>query len=688
MNDENKKRLTRLFLISFVSLFFELLYIRWIPDAVHILSFFGNFTLLAVFLGLGIGLAMPLKEEDENKIFIKIIINFCILSLVIVFFDIFKFGVPFSGDYAFNEDYFSHTLKINIHLIITLFMALSIYTFIPVGYMINILFRKHKPLVAYSVNIAGSLAGIIIFSALSYLGTPVWVWMITGLLTLIVFAKNKFKYIAVILCLAGIMFSANYANEKKFGFKKIWSPYYALRVTRHSDNYYSIYIGNSFILSGYNLYDKSKTGNYLREYYEFPYMLKKKPENVLVLGAGMGNDISAAIKNGAAHIDAVEIDPEIINLGKKYHPSNPYNSPKVTVIANDARTYTKNTKKKYDLIIFGTLDSHGLFSHMSSIKMENYVYTLESFREAKKLLKDDGLLYVNTGNFGSPVVMGRLYYVIKEAFEKPPMFFIFDNRITMFLNGNIDAAQKIDFPNPNFYRVNMNDDYTKANAPQMMTLPTDDWPHLFLMEKKIPSEYLFALLILFVISAIFVYFYFGRAKNLNLNYFFLGAGFMLLETKSITEMGLVFGATWFVNAVVISSIMLIILVANLLLLKYEKFDKIYLMYILLAITLAAAYLFPVSKLNINNFYLKLLASVVFISLPICFASFIFGMNFKKSGGNTTIYLAANMLGAVFGGIVEYSSMIYGLKAMHIFAFAMYFIAMLAMTRDNFLIKGK
>lgn len=688
MDDENKKRLTRLFLISFVSLFFELLYIRWIPDAVHILSFFGNFTLLAVFLGLGIGLALPLKEEEENKVFIKIIINFFILSLVIVFFDLFKFGVPFSGEYAFNEDYFSHTLKINIHLIITLFMALSIYTFIPVGYMINILFRKHKPLVAYSVNIAGSLAGIIVFSILSYLGTPVWAWMIAGLLVLIVFAKNKFKYIAVILCLAGIIFSANYANEKKFGFKKIWSPYYALRFTKNDKDHYNIFIGNSFILSGYNLYNNSDTANALRQYYEFPYRIKKAPENVLILGAGMGNDISAAIKNGAAHIDAVEIDPEIIDLGKKYHPLNPYNNPKVTIITNDARTYTKNTKKKYDLIVFGTLDSHGLFSHMSSIKMENYVYTLESFKEAKKLLKDDGILYVNTGNFGSPVVMGRLYYVIKEAFGKPPMFFMFNTNITMFLNGNLEQAQKINFAGSGLSRVNMNDDFVRANTPQMMTLPMDDWPHLFLMEKKIPSEYLFALFILFVISAIFVYFYFGKAKNLNINYFFLGVGFMLLETKSITEMGLVFGATWFVNAVVISSIMLIILVVNLLLLKYEKFDKIYLMYILLAITLAAAYLFPVSKLNITNFYLKFLASVVFISLPICFASFIFGMNFRKSGGNTTIYLAANMLGAVFGGIVEYSSMIYGLKAMYIFAFAMYFIAMLAMTRDNSLIKDK
>src|SRR5437667_11059043 len=47
---------TRIFLVSFTLLFFELLCIRWIPAYVRYLSYFTNFVLLACFLGMGVGI--------------------------------------------------------------------------------------------------------------------------------------------------------------------------------------------------------------------------------------------------------------------------------------------------------------------------------------------------------------------------------------------------------------------------------------------------------------------------------------------------------------------------------------------------------------------------------------------------------------------------------------------------------
>src|SRR3954470_12630162 len=47
---------TRIFLVSFTLLFFELLCIRWIPAYVRYLSYFTNFILLASFLGMGLGI--------------------------------------------------------------------------------------------------------------------------------------------------------------------------------------------------------------------------------------------------------------------------------------------------------------------------------------------------------------------------------------------------------------------------------------------------------------------------------------------------------------------------------------------------------------------------------------------------------------------------------------------------------
>lgn len=685
----NKTRLVKLFLISFVSLFFELLFIRWIPDAVHILSFFGNFTLLAVFLGLGIGLALPVKEQDENKILRKIIVNIFLLSVVIIFFDMLKFGVAYSYEYAFNEDYLGADLRINIYFLISLFICLCIYAFIPIGYMINLLFRRQKPLTAYSVNIGGSLAGIAAFSAASYLSAPPWIWMLTGLIFLFSFAKSKQKYALVSFLLVLIIFASNYIVEKKYDFKKIWSPYYCLRFKQYNSDFCIITIGNNFLLSGLNMYSGDEKQRDIRFYYEFPYIFKKTPQDVLVFGSGMGNDVAVALKNGAKHIDAVEIDPKIVELGKKYHPLKPYSDPRVSVIVDDARSYSKKTNKKYDIILFATLDSHGLFSQLSSLKMENYVYTLESFKDAKKLLKKDGIIYVNTGFAGYVPINYRIYKCLADTFGAPPLFYIYRNQIMMYLSGNFDSKKEktIDFSKASYVKMKFNPEAVKKEFPGAFILPTDNWPHLFLKENKIPREYGFALAILFIISAVFVGFYFNKAKNLNPFYFFLGAGFMLLETKSITEMGLVFGATWIVNSVVIASILLVILLANFFLMRYEKFDKTYAAYALLGIAIAAAYLFPLSSLNVNNIYIKLFLSVVFISLPVFFAAIIFGAAFRKAGDKSTIYLASNMLGSVFGGILEYSSMIYGLKFLYVFVFALYLVSMLSMINEGKKIKS-
>ena len=45
--------------------------------------------------------------------------------------------------------------------------------------------------------------------------------------------------------------------------------------------------------------------------------------------------------------------------------------------------------------------------------------------------------------------------------------------------------------------------------------------------------------------------------------FFLGAGFMLLETKSVVHMALLFGSTWMVNSIVFFAILVMILCSNL-----------------------------------------------------------------------------------------------------------------------------
>ena len=64
-------------------------------------------------------------------------------------------------------------------------------------------------------------------------------------------------------------------------------------------------------------------------------------KRALVVGAGSGNDVSAALANGAGHVDAVEIEPVLNEIGRADHPMRPYDNPRVTIHLDDGRSYVR-----------------------------------------------------------------------------------------------------------------------------------------------------------------------------------------------------------------------------------------------------------------------------------------------------------------------------------------------------------
>src|SRR5262249_2079690 len=116
---------------------------------------------------------------------------------------------------------------------------------------------------------------------------------------------------------------------------------------------------------------------------------------VAIVGAGSGNDVAAALRNNAGHVDAVEIDPAIRDVGRFNHPERPYQDSRVHSIINDARNFFRTTEKTYDAIVYGVLDSHIVVSHGSNVRVDSYVYTMEGLREAFDRLKPGGLMSVS-----------------------------------------------------------------------------------------------------------------------------------------------------------------------------------------------------------------------------------------------------------------------------------------------------
>ena len=120
--------------------------------------------------------------------------------------------------------------------------------------------------------------------------------------------------------------------------------------------------------------------------YVLPYLLNRDSggpprDDVLIIGAGSGNDVQAALAHGAKHVDAVEIDPRLYEIGRDGHPDHPYQDPRVAIHLGDGRSFLRTTRKKYDQITYALVDSLVLHSGYSSLRLESFLFTEQAFRD-------------------------------------------------------------------------------------------------------------------------------------------------------------------------------------------------------------------------------------------------------------------------------------------------------------------
>ena len=156
---------------------------------------------------------------------------------------------------------------------------------------------------------------------------------------------------------------------------------YSISVNGSACFQHMLNLGDDFLAAHPDLFDREIARC---SHYNLPFAFRKAPRRVLVVGAGTGNNAAAALRYGAEQVDCVEIDPAIYALGKELHPEHPYDSSRVRVIVNDARAFFQQAGGPYDLIWFGVLDAHALGSSYNNLRLDNYVYTRESLRAARR----------------------------------------------------------------------------------------------------------------------------------------------------------------------------------------------------------------------------------------------------------------------------------------------------------------
>ena len=662
------------FLSSFLVLFAEVALIRWMGAYIRLLSFFSNFILLASFLGIGVGCLLGSARARLFACFPAI------LAAIVAGAYIFRIevAVPSSGAIYFTSGSTTQVVQIESTLLLPGLFLVVVALFVALAQRMAREMAALPPLRGYTVNIAGSLAGVIAFGVMSWLELPPTAWWTLAALVamplLSTSAPGEPPPRRAMLGLNVVLLIASIACVHVMARGTLWSPYYKIGV--HQE-------GPDTVIDVNNLFHQSMAHVDQKEYfYQWPYTTFGDTfENVLVLGAGSGTDVAAALRHGARHVDAVEIDPVILRLGRERHPDQPYSDPRVRIVNDDARHFLRVTNQKYDLVVFALIDSLTLQSSFSGVRLESYMFTRESFEAVKAHLAPGGLLVIYN-YFRERWLVDRLANTAAVVFGQEPHVHVHEARgyLGVLMAGPRLAQLTTEPVVPDRVMA-----FGQSHAPSPAHLlqrdpsiepASDDWPFLYLRDRHIPPHYAVTLWLMLAASVALVLPGVRRqAGRWSWQCFLLGAGFMLLETKAITQFALLWGSTWIVSSLAIASVLVMALAANLVVSRYE-IRRPWLVGVVLLSLLATSALLPIGRVTFDTRAAESVFYALLFFSPIFCAGLLFGSAVKRSTSLARDY-GTNLLGAMTGGVAEYLSLITGYRALAVIIAVCYVGALIA-----------
>ena len=685
--------LSTLFLASALTLFAELAIIRWVATEVRVFAYVKNLALLLCFLGFGLGCALARQRPRWQTAATALVGLIVVVRMPWHGPQIMEDLSQYLGASQDIEIWATHTMHDTTGFILavtitTILLFFITYIFIPIGQTVSRQIElAPRPLYGYSWNLAGSLVGILAFFAVSWLALPPALWFTIVLASMALLQSNRnnsIRIVAAILPVALLLFDPSTPHHFN-----LWTPYQQIQVddknfpdgelastliqVNHTGYQVIVNLSTDFLARHPQLLKQAPDENP----YNLPFRFTTPNPSVLIVGSGTGNDVAAALRHQARAVDAVEIDPKILALGRSRHPEHPYDDPRVSAHVTDARAFMKRTTARYDLILFGLLDSHTQLSDYSNMRLDNFVYTEESFREARALLAPNGVLFIKF-QINHPFVGQRLAEMLTRTFGKPPVTFLAPSHYTagatcfaISSSGQVDTSLAAD---PRLAQ------FVAAERPEFLALPevavtTDDWPYLYHQGHWIPGIfYLLSALVILLAAVFYLQIPEARSRVPSLFFFSMGAGFLLLETQVVSRLALYFGTTWQVNGIVIAAILSALLIANFVIEKQPRaWPRVWTLTGILA-GIACAYFVPFSRIPGSAALVGCLAAIVF-AIPIFFAGLLFASEFR-SVDSPAAALGANMLGAVVGGLLENLSLITGMKALLVLAAMLYALAAL------------
>jgi hypothetical protein len=623
----------RLVFASFLMLFVELALIRWVTANNVYVTKATNFVLLASFLGIGIGFLNARGGRDYLRwtpVALLALVGFVLAFPVIL--------ARLSGPHPLQGLGGTPALPQPVSLAIVFLLTTGVMT--GLGQAVARIFVRFKPLSAYRLDIVGSIAGIAVFSGLSFLDLPPAGWGIIagcGLVVLLLPRVRWWQIGAVAVIITLLVLESVLPQQR-------WSPYNKLSYIQTGGQYPALNV------SANNIPYQAARGlpalHAQKPFYFYPYrhVTRASLNNVLIIGSGTGNDAAVALSEGAKHVDAVEIDPVLPKIGR-VHPDHPYQNPRLTLHIADGREYLQNTNKKYNLIVFALPDSLSALAGQGGLRLESYLLTEQSLAAARSRLAPGGTFAMY--NYYAPFLFNRYATTLQDVYHRAPCA-----EVGPPLGGRRLSVLTVRpaGPVPNCASVW----HGTAVAPA-----TDDHPFPYLPTASLPGAYLLMLGLILAGAALLVRLGGGRFRSMRsyLDLAFMGAAFLLLETKNIVQFALLFGATWFVNALVFAGVLVAVYLA-VETARWVRLPRPAVLYAALIAALAVAWLVPQESLLGLPLVPRFLAASALAFAPVFLANLVFAQRFSDVETSNTAF-AANLLGAMVGGTLEYIALITG-----------------------------
>jgi spermidine synthase len=647
---------------TFGVLALELGLIRWFSGQIRIFAYLTNVILISAFLGMGLGLLVGPRRPGLRHLTLPLLALLCLPVAWSDRLHIAQMTFPDPSIHLWGAEAGRVPLLLAaraygcVLALVAGIVAVFTCAASPIGY----LFARRSGLRAYSADLLGSLAGTLAATVVTALQAGPAVWLLVGALPFLWLSRRILSLVALAAVVLLGRASAGGA---------VYSPYNRIDLA-HTDFGLSLFVNRDFHQYMFDLsnVEGNDTLRKVRTMYDLPLVLGESRSRALVVGAGTGNDVQAALRNGYESVGSVEIDPRIVALGRRLHPERPYDDPRVFVVVDDGRAFFEQYRgEPFDVIDYGLVDSHAMFTALSTLRLDNYLYTEEGLRAAWRHLKPDGILAVNFSVAGGPWLRDRIYRTLALATQTTPVLVAHElQRGALFVAAREPArlqwARAAPFP------------VAFAPPPSVRAALTtsDDWPFLYLRPGVVPWGYLLVLGSILAAAVVLIPIARGpsaRRDRFDWTLFLMGAAFLLIETRGVTSLSLLFGSTWVVNSAVFTGVLLMALLANGLVARFRPASTL-VPFLLLLLSVVVLWSVDLSALNRLPLLARGVLGGTLNALPVAFAGVVVSTLLARSASMAAA-LGSNLLGSVLGGCLEYLSMYAGLRALALLALALY-----------------